>query len=215
MLDSVGEVFDLSGALRRIRRIADLSQRELAGAAGISVSAVAHAEAGSRNLPVSALARAATGAGLRLALLDEAGDEIACMTSDAVRDLGRRRFPAHLDTVYSEERVDRYEHRRNRPQPWYTFDRLRETRDAERSRRGTPEDHQVPQPGDSPQDRRRQRRAEQRQRAREELLRRFEAGELGRVRDEFTCACPPQCAELDEGLRPVHTPECPCRCDIG
>ncbi|MGZ4626267.1 MAG: hypothetical protein ACXV3S_08270 [Kineosporiaceae bacterium] len=161
------------------------------------------------------LVRAAELAGLRLALLDEQGREVHGMADDSVRDMGYRRFPAHLDTRYSDEFWWHGPERYSRRQPWYTFDRLRETRDAVRSRRGTPEDHQVPQPGDSPEGRRQQRRAAVRRRAAEELRRRFEAGELGRVRDEFTCECPPACAELDEGLRPVHTPECSCRCDIG
>jgi len=42
--------FDLSGTLRRIRRSADLSQRELADACGVSQSVVARAEAGQREV---------------------------------------------------------------------------------------------------------------------------------------------------------------------
>ena len=145
--------FDLSGSLRRIRRIADLSQRELASAAGLSFSAVAHAEAGSRDLPAGALARAAAAAGFRLVLLDEAQTEVRAMTAEAVRDLGGRRFPAHLDTSYSDERWWRYEHRYDRPRPWFTFDRNRRARDAYRHASGTPEDHHEPRPGDSPVER--------------------------------------------------------------
>ena len=40
-----------------------------------------------------------------------------------VRDRGGRRFPAHLDTVLSEERASRWEHRPRLRQPTYTFDR--------------------------------------------------------------------------------------------
>ena len=44
---------DLAGSLRRIRRLADLSQRELAERSGISKSALAAAEAGTRDLPAT------------------------------------------------------------------------------------------------------------------------------------------------------------------
>src|SRR5919107_3319704 len=122
--------FDLSGALRRIRRLADLSQRQLAAACGLSQSAVAQAESGRRDLPVGALVRAAEQAGLRLALLDGAGQEVAGMSPDAVRDDYGRRFPAHLDTHFADERAGRYEHRYDRGRPWFTVDVDRGARDA-------------------------------------------------------------------------------------
>jgi transcriptional regulator with XRE-family HTH domain len=68
--------FDLTGMLRRIRRTADMSQRELAQALGIAPAVVSHAEAGRRGMAVGLLARAAALAGLRLVLLDEAGREV-------------------------------------------------------------------------------------------------------------------------------------------
>ena len=95
--------FDLPGALRRIRRIADLSQRELAAAAGMSPSAIGHAETGTRDLSVRSIARLATVAGLRLALVDESGDEVEPMSPAAVRDRADRRFPAHLDTRHGDD----------------------------------------------------------------------------------------------------------------
>ena len=110
--------FDPCGVLRRIRRTADLSQRELASAAGLSVSAVAHAEAGTRDLPSRALARAAELAGLRLVLLDADGREVAGMDPDGARDATRRRFPAHLDTQHTDAVADRWAHRPDRRQPW-------------------------------------------------------------------------------------------------
>jgi ribosome-binding protein aMBF1 (putative translation factor) len=47
--------FDLAAALRRIRRRADLSQRELAAALGTAASVIAQAETRRRDLPVSHL----------------------------------------------------------------------------------------------------------------------------------------------------------------
>jgi transcriptional regulator with XRE-family HTH domain len=205
--------FDLCGTLRRIRRTADLSQRELAGALGISAAAVGQAEAGTRQVPLAVLARAAALAGLRLALVDDAGREVAGMADDTVRDLGRRRFPAHLDPLHSDDRPARFEERWSRPLPWYTFDRDRTYRDVVRRRDGTPDDHRRPQPGDSPAERRARRRAEALRRRQEEFERRRAAGQLPDLPD-FVCTCPPLCAELDIGERPRHAPDCPCGCDV-
>ena len=208
--------FDLSGALRRIRRRADLSQRQLAAACGLSQSAVAQAESGRRDLPVGALVRAAEQAGLRLALLDGAGQEVAGMSPDAVRDGYGRRFPAHLDTHFADERAGRYEHRYDRGRPWFTVDVDRGAGDALRRRLGTPPDHHPMRPGDSPQERRARRQEAARQRRREEARRSRRAGAAPHVPDEFSCCCPPACDELDDGGgRPVHSPGCRCRCDLG
>src|SRR4051812_18590540 len=100
---SMGGAFDLAAALRRIRRSADMSQRELSAVTGLAVSTLGHAEAGTRDLPVGGLIRAAAVAGLRLVLVDDTGQEVAGMSADAVRDMGGRRFPAHLDTRYSDD----------------------------------------------------------------------------------------------------------------
>ncbi|MDP5184113.1 helix-turn-helix transcriptional regulator [Blastococcus sp. BMG 814] len=207
------EPFDLPGALRRIRREGDLSQRELAEGCGLSQSAVAQAETGRRDLPVTALARAATLARLRLALLDGDGLEVPPMSGGSVRDLGRRRYPAHLDTRRTAAGISFHEQRRDRPETGYTFTRDRPARDARRDARGTPTDHHPWLPGDTPAERRAARRAEAAQRRREELERRRVAGELPPLTD-FTCTCPPDCADGDDGQRPFHTEECPCRCDV-
>ena len=207
--------FDLSGALRRIRRRADLSQRQLAAACGLSQSAVAQAESGRRDLPVGALVRAAEQAGLRLALLDDAGQEVPGMSPGAVRDSYGRRFPAHLDTAFSDEREGRYEHRRDRPRPWFTVDVDRTARDALRRRVGTPEDHHPVRPANSPGERRARRPEAARQR-RDEARRDRPARTAPGFPDGFTCRCPRACDELDDGNgRPVHAPGCPCGCDLG
>jgi transcriptional regulator with XRE-family HTH domain len=209
------QTFDLSGTLRRIRRRADLSQRELADAIEVSQSAVAQAESGRRDLPVGTLTRAAALAGLRLALLDDESTEVPAMARDTVRDGGRRRFPAHLDTHHSDERPGRYEHRYDRPVPWFTVDRDRSARNASRRSTGTPGDHHPIRPGDSPAARRAQRQEDARSRAAEERRRRREAGELSSVDASSDCTCPPACDELeDRPGPPVHAPDCPCGCDL-
>ena len=208
--------FDLAGALRRIRRLADCSQRDLAVALGVSKSAIAAAESGQRDLPVTALSRAAALAELRLALLDPDGAEVRGMSAEAVRDLGGRRFPAHLDTRPSDDGLWWYEPRRDRPEPWFTFTRDRRARDAERARAAAaPEDHHRWRPEDSPDQRRAARRRAAELRRREEYRRRFAAGELPPL-EPFDCACPPECEALDDYTgRPVHAAECPCSCDVG
>jgi transcriptional regulator with XRE-family HTH domain len=207
--------FDLPGALRRIRRRADLSQRQLAEACGVSQSSVARAEAGRHSLTVDLLARAAAIADMRLALMDMAGEEVPPMSGEAVRDMAGRRFPAHLDTRYGDEDWWHGDERYARPQPWYTFDRLRDTRDQWRGRLGIPDDHQLPQPGDSPQARKAARQRAARRRQEEEWARRREAGELTPP-EELECTCPPECDELDDRSGPpVHADVCQCRCDVG
>lgn len=208
--------FELCGALRRIRRVADLSQRGLADAAAIPLATLAHAEAGTRDLAVGALARAAAVAGLRLAIVDSSGGEVEPMSAAAVRDLGGRRFPAHLDTARSDEvrRLD--EPRRDRPETSFTFGRDRSARDARRRRTGTPPDHHAVVPGDSPAARREERRLAAARARADERERRFLAGNVRRLPEPFVCDCPPSCDELDDwNGKPVHADDCPCRCDLG
>ena len=206
--------FDLPGVLRRIRRQADLSQRELAEACGVSHSTVAQAETGRRDFSVSALVNAAGLASLRLVVVDDEGRELTPMSSAAVRDGANRRFPAHLDTRHGDEDWWHGDERYQREQPWFTFDRLRWTRDTWRARRGTPEDHHEPRPGDSPQERKQQRVRDAERRA-EEARQRWIAIHGPSRWGEFTCTCPPVCEELDDRSgKPVHADGCPCQCDV-
>lgn len=206
--------FDLAGCLRRIRRLADLSQRQLAERTGLSKSALAAAEAGTRDLPATHLARAAAVAGLRLTLQDADGCEVAGMSPEGARDAAYRRFPAHLDTVHSDDVAPRWDHSPGRLRPWFTFELDRARRDRRRMRRGTPHDHDVPQPGDAPWERAAARRRDYWRGRAEKRRRRFEAGEM-RPLQPFDCACPPACDELDDRSgRPVHATECPCDCDV-
>ncbi|TFV60809.1 XRE family transcriptional regulator [Geodermatophilus sp. DF01-2] len=207
-----------SGMLRRIRRVADLSQRELAARIGVSKSAVAAAESGRSGLDVRVLGRAAELAGLRLALVDAGGREVPGMDPEAVRDRAGRYYPAHLDTRYGDEEwwYSHQGHGHDREQPWYTFDRARWVRDWHRARDGTPDDHQLPQPGDSPKARAHARRDTHWRAVAEERQRRFLAGEFAHVDPGLTCSCPPECDEVDDGSGPArHATVCACGCDLG
>ena len=88
--------FDTAGFVRRARRIADVSQRELAETCGMSKAAVGRIEVGS---PVAThvLVRILAAAGLRLQVIDLAGRPVEPMRPDAIRDRGGRLLPAHLD----------------------------------------------------------------------------------------------------------------------
>jgi transcriptional regulator with XRE-family HTH domain len=206
--------FDLPGAIRRIRRLADLSQRELARACELSQSVIAQAETGRRDLTVGTLAAAARLADLRLALLDCDGSEVHGMDADTVRDLGGRRFPAHLDTRRSDEVPWLYEPRRDRPATSFTVGRDRGARNSRRRQAGTPEDHHVRQPGDSPVERAAARRRAARREATEAFHRRLAAGEVPPL-EAFGCTCPAVCDELDDRSgKPVHAAECCCGCDV-
>jgi len=209
------ETFDVGGTLRRIRRLADLSQRELARALDVSKSSIAVMECGDRGIDVLLLARAAELAGLRLALIDANGGEVAPMSGSSVRDTGGRLFPAHLDTYRSDERGWLHQPRRDRPETAFTFGRDRRSRDVARRAHGVPEDHHPELPGDSPEERRAARQRAARLRRQEELGRRRESGDL-QPSEPFTCTCPTDCDALDDwSARPVHAPGCPCSCDIG
>ncbi|MGY1634502.1 helix-turn-helix domain-containing protein [Geodermatophilus sp. SYSU D01186] len=206
----------LGGWLRRIRRAADLSQRELATRIGVSKSAVAAAESGRGGLDVRVLARAAEVAELRLVLVDAQGQELPGMDPDAVRDTAGRLYPAHLDTRYGDEGWWHDGHRYSRDRVWYTFDRSRNRRDARRGDTGAPDDHQLPRAGDAPWVRAAARRQAQWEEREAERQRRFLAGELSSIDVGFDCTCPPECDEIDDGNgKPVHALDCPCGCDLG
>ncbi|MBB3676891.1 helix-turn-helix domain-containing protein [Modestobacter versicolor] len=205
--------FPLAGLLRRIRRTADCSQRELAERIGASKATVAAAESGTRDLPASVLARAAQCAGARLVVLCSDGAELLPMDPDAVRDAGWRQFPAHLDTRHGDEDWWGGPHRPRTRQPRYTFDRDRLRRDGRRSA-GLPDDHHVPQPGDSLADRAAARRLAALERRREEQLRRPPPRPSGP--DWGTgCTCPPGCEYLEGSNEDLgHAEACACRCDV-
>ena len=65
-----GYVFPFSGMMRRARRIADMSQREMARAAGVSQAAISKVEAGTLTPSVGLLQRVLRVAGLWLVVVD-------------------------------------------------------------------------------------------------------------------------------------------------
>ena len=129
----------LDGYVARVRRIADLSQRELAKQVGVGQATVARWESGG-SMPVDALTRVLRLAGLRLQVVDEQGDVVPPFDAGAVRDNAGRRFPAHLDVVAPDRRPlnrgagPRYD--RAEPQGWYALRSTRDRDEEEREQRG-------------------------------------------------------------------------------
>lgn len=95
-------MFDVPGIVRRARRVADLSQMELADRLGVAQSSVARWESGKKLPSLERLQQVLALARLTLIAVTEDGMRVPPMRSDAVRDLRHRRFPAHLDVFAAE-----------------------------------------------------------------------------------------------------------------
>lgn len=96
--------FDVAGYVRRARRLADLSQRELAERLGVAQPLVARVETGG-SLNVSVFARILALAGLRIVVVDDSGDVVAAMPGSGYRSRAGSRLPAHLDVHAAPERL--------------------------------------------------------------------------------------------------------------
>jgi HTH-type transcriptional regulator/antitoxin HipB len=178
----------------RVRRLADLSQRELAARVGLSPASVARVESGSGLPSLTTLCRIVEVAGLRLAVLDAAGHEVVPVPDDTVRDNQGRRFPAHLDVAPPDEvPYERWAYPRyDRPaaRGWY---HLRPARDRDAA------DEAGRRPDEHPTERELEMRS------------RLMAGPQPTVSPppgvELACQC------LDECFETWCVDACPCRCE--
>lgn len=191
--EPVSGAFDHVGYIRRARRIADLSQRDLAARLGVGVGTVARAESANGNIVLPVLVAILAQAGLRLMVVDEAGRPVEPMNPAAARDNSGRRYPAHLDArMPSNQYVNSLEAQsRKRPERRLNY-ALREGRDYWRSRVEPPADH--PTSKDIVDETQRRREARLRQRP-----------QVARVEQE-QCACGPECERF-------CVPECLCQCE--
>lgn len=127
--------YSLRGLIRRIRREADLSQRELARHVGVAPSTIAGIECGTSLPGLRTLQRIMKTAGYQLALLD--GDDrlvVPLMNWGGVRDGAGRRYPAHLDTIVDPGYREWWASIFGLAKPPETFRRSRVLRDWERQR---------------------------------------------------------------------------------
>ena len=141
------------GLVRRVRRILGVSQRGLAAFIEVSQSVVARWETGRVSPRVSVLHRLLQMAGLTTVIHDEDGVEVGSMREDGARDMGGRRYPAHVDLTVRGWWVPRHVQstmaeyplwiRRSRARriPRVRFRTCLALRMIERLMDGTPEDH--------------------------------------------------------------------------
>lgn len=123
------------GLIRRVRRLADLSQRELARTAGVSRSTVARIESGELVPSLGMLLRLLGVARLSLVAVDQTGRVVQPMEVwDDTRDGADRRFPAHLDLIPDPRGGDWWADIYGLARPPETFHRDRAWRDAKRRR---------------------------------------------------------------------------------
>jgi len=134
----MGHDFDLGRTLRTARRRSDMSQRELARAAGIAPSTLAKLEALRTADPrLSTLRRLFRALDLRLAGLDvETGTELITPAAETWRDKAGRHYPPHLEPIPCVGRDDyiywgwlQYSTWADPPTPDYTYFVDRSTRD--------------------------------------------------------------------------------------
>lgn len=135
--------FDVVGHLRRLRRVLDLSQRELAARLGISRGRVGDAESG-RGEGLALAVEALGLAGWRLVVVDEEGSVVAPMADDGLRSATGNRYAAHLDVDVLPGRtwpIHWGAAPRSGQEPPVLVSWQRARRDEQRARDGIPADH--------------------------------------------------------------------------
>ena len=135
MTERRGGGFPAAGLVRRARRIADLSQREMAKAGHVSAGCVGRIESGSLAPSLAVLLRLIEIAGLSLVVVDAQGRVVLPMDDwDDTRDGAERRYPSHLDTILDPEPGEWWGDVYGLSRPPETFHRDREWRDVQRRR---------------------------------------------------------------------------------
>ncbi|MGO4600108.1 helix-turn-helix domain-containing protein [Terrabacter sp. 2RAF25] len=129
----------------RVRRLADLSQRDLAALVGATASTVSRIESGASVPTVGRFEEILAVAGLRLAVVDAEGHMVAPVPEDLVRDNQGRRFPAHLDVAPPDEvpyeRAIRPRYDREAARAWFRHRDFRDRQAAKEPQRARPADH--------------------------------------------------------------------------
>jgi transcriptional regulator with XRE-family HTH domain len=126
--------YPVPGLLRRARRIADLSQHQLAARAKVSQSTVARTESGTLVPSLNTFQCLLNAAGLSLVVVDAEGRVIKPMReSDDTRGGGDRRYPSHLDTILDPRGGEWWGDNYGLARPPETFFRDRRRRDRARA----------------------------------------------------------------------------------
>jgi transcriptional regulator with XRE-family HTH domain len=127
--------FPFAGLIRRVRRVADLSQRELAKRSGLAQSTVARIESGALVPSVKVLQRLLACAQFELVVVDPEGHVVLPMReAEWTRDGADRRYPSHLDTILNPRPGEWWADQYGLVRPPETFIRDRARRDERRRR---------------------------------------------------------------------------------
>jgi len=127
--------FPFAGLVRRARRIADLSQREMAAAARVAPSTIGKIEARTLVPSVMTFMRILAAAGLHFVVVDDKGRIVQPMAEwGDTRDGAERLYPAYLDTILDPEAGEWWGDIYGLVRPPETFWRDRAARDAQRRR---------------------------------------------------------------------------------
>ena len=127
--------FPYAGLVRRARRIADMSQREMAKEVGISQATINRIERNALVPSLRVLFRIFDVAGLSLVVVESTGEVVLPMVdwTDAL-DGAERRYPSHLDTIIDPQLGEWWGDRYGLVRPPETFYRDRSLRDEQRRR---------------------------------------------------------------------------------
>lgn len=194
--------FDVPGFIRQVRRVRDLSQRDLALRLGVGQTTVARWETGAVEPSLTAFREVLALADWDLQVRDVDQFEVAAMRSDAVRDERGRRCPAHLDVALFPSAPPA--NSRHESRHWCVPGRPE--RDRRRGRQwdgGMPADHPFPSEVDAYVEELRLLR-EIRGRRQAAIIRAEQATRPAPP----PCSCPDVCFEEN-----YCVPECPCHCE--
>jgi transcriptional regulator with XRE-family HTH domain len=127
--------FPVGDYLRQVRRVADLSQRELAERVRLSLSFIERIEAGRTDPRTAQLAELLRLAGWQLRVVDDEGHLVRPLSElgGDLRDGADRRYPAHLDVIVDPVRGDWWADTFGLQSPPETFRRNRDARDLRRA----------------------------------------------------------------------------------
>jgi transcriptional regulator with XRE-family HTH domain len=133
-LPRVGE-YPAAGLVRRARRLADLSQRQMARLAGVAPSTIGKVESGRMSPSLELFQRLIGTAELCLVVIDRDRRLVLPMGESAdTRDGAERRYPSHLDTILDPRPGEWWADGFGLARPPETFHRNRHTRDVLRQR---------------------------------------------------------------------------------
>jgi transcriptional regulator with XRE-family HTH domain len=134
-MPKLGGAYPIAGLLRRARRVARVSQRELARRAGVSPSTVARVESGAIVPTLPAFERMLAVAGLRLVVVDDEGHVLTPMRDIAdTRNGGGWRYPSHLDVILDPRPGEWWGDNYGLARPPETFHRDHDRRKAKQAR---------------------------------------------------------------------------------